>query len=76
MTEQKKSLARTFLGKIAQSQNPTPEEVGTLANLTAEAGYDKGVQAATNPNNVKVKTNQFKQGIVTTLSAGPTGGAQ
>lgn len=74
MTEQKKSLARNFLGRIAQKQNATPDEIGEVASLTAEAGYEKGVQAVANPQNVNKKKNQFKQGIVTTLASGPTPG--
>lgn len=76
MTEQKKSLARSFLGKIAQKQEATPEDVGQVASLTAEAGFEKGVEQAANPRNVNKKKNQFKQGIVTTIASGPTGGMQ
>lgn len=78
MTDNKKSLARSFIQKVAQKQQTTPEETAQVGQLSAEAGFEKGQAQATNqilnPQNVKVKTNNFKQGVVQTLSHGFMGG--
>lgn len=83
-SERKKSLAKTFLDKVKEKSMLTRNEAAQTVDLASEAasevgrqaGIQEGMSKVLNPQNVAIKRNNYKQGVVQALSAGPTGGAQ